>query len=82
MYAMLAARQGVEWKDCKVLAFEFETRAASGMFHNAVMIAELPYISIDCFREYANAIVSKEQDETPFVEAAKRCGGVQIEPNL
>lgn len=85
-YREILESYGRRFEDCKVLAFEFEGKSGTQMFHLEIMnpFREHPvYHIFDGIENVAQIVIDNtDEDEKAAKQLARLCGGKPVKPNL
>lgn len=85
VYREILERAGIRFEDCNVLAFAFKQERRPELFHFGLMLHEPRpvYYLFDCWDNYANVIIPKDENNAAVIIAiAEKGGGEKTTPNL
>ena len=81
-YREILSIRGINFNDCKVIAFIFKYPMQCRMFHFGLMEVEIEYIMFDSWEKHANVIIRKEQNDAAIIALAEKNGGTKTIANL
>ena len=83
-YREILARDGMNFDDCKVVAFEFESASGVDVFHFELMYPLRPvYHIFDGWENVAQIVIPKDaENERMLRQLAESCGGLFVKPRL
>lgn len=83
-YREILAREGLNFDDCKVVAFEFGSEYGVDIFHFELTYPLRPvYHIFDGWENVAQIVIPKNaENERMLEQLAESCGGEKTTPNL
>lgn len=83
-YREILAREGLNFDDCKVVAFEFGSESGVDIFHFELTYPLRPvYHIFDGWENVAQIVIPKNaENERMLEQLAESCGGSSVKPRL